>query len=576
MASASPPTPDIKPAANAINNSLASLPNKYEINIKSLLEKRTDKPLNNYEVGLYKEIFKFQSKGDWAKANVFISKIDNPILLGHILIQRYSHSDYTPTLKNYQNWQNNFRDHPQSTRVDNILGTNQSTYVTRANGTLDELRYFSNGSRYLSEKYNGGERFEVNQVKKLVLDYLSDGKATAALNFFETHRVQAYIDPIDKAQILAEIASHYLYLNHPKQAKSTALKALKASNQAPLAGWVMGLVSWINNDMRAAAKYFTMANEAPYASPWMTSATAYWAYRAYTKSKDYKKISQMRARAMQHPRTFYGLLATKAEGYGFDFNWTMPKLSIKHKDVLLKHPTGARILALTQTGQLSLAEEELFSLPIKTDPILAEAALAVAHEYNLAGYAMRFSLSNANPAGGYYDSGLFPISSWTTDPKYTNQALLNAFIRQESRFRALARNSTGATGLMQVMPSTAAYITKNDIYKTTKGQVILANPRVNVDIGALYLNYLLELKNVKNDLFSLAMAYNAGPGNLSRWKREITTNDPLLFIELIPSSETRAFVERVLTNYWIYQLQMGNDPKTLLDVVEGRWPKLKK
>ena len=73
-------------------------------------------------------------------------------------------------------------------------------------------------------------------------------------------------------------------------------------------------------------------------------------------------------------------------------------------------------------------------------------------------------------------------------------------------------------------------------------------------------------------MFSLAIAYNAGPGKLSRWKKEIAIKDPLLFIELIPSSETRAFVERVLTNYWIYQMQMGIEPTTLLKVAEGHWP----
>jgi soluble lytic murein transglycosylase-like protein len=187
---------------------------------------------------------------------------------------------------------------------------------------------------------------------------------------------------------------------------------------------------------------------------------------------------------------------------------------------------------------------------------------------------MRFSSSNANPAGGYYDSGLFPISSWTMDSKYPDQALLNAFIRQESRFRVVARNNTGATGLMQVMPSTAAYITKQEVYNTPKGQRLLSNPKTNVDIGASYLQHLLDLNSVNNNLFSLAIAYNAGPGNLARWKREIRADDPLLFIELIPSSETRAFVERVLTNYWIYQMQMDIEPTTLQAVAEGRWPTL--
>lgn len=549
-----------------------ALGSSSSVNVKALLEKRTDKPLNNYEIGIYKEIFAAQAEGNWKEADRNIAKIDNPVLLGHVLIQRYLHPKYKTEMSEYRDWQRRFRDHPQSVRVDRILGTNRSTYQSRANGTLEELRYFSRGSKYISEKYSGNQRYHVNEMRKIIHSELANGRVTNALHSFETDAVQGYIDPIDKAQILAEIAAHYLYLESPKQAKSTALKALKASEQAPLAGWVMGLSLWIEGDMAGAAKYFTIASEAPYASPWMTSAAAYWASRAFMKAKMYKEVTPALTRAVEYQRTFYGLLATKTKGYGYDFNWTMPELSAKQQDVLLKHPVGARVLALTQIGQLSLAEDELFNLPIKDNPELSEAALAAAHKYNLAGYAMRFSLSNENPAGGYYDSGLYPVSSWTKDDKYSDQALLNAFIRQESRFRALAHNNTGATGLMQVMPATAAYITEDDRYNSAAGRKLLENPRTNVDIGAAYLDHLLDLKVVKNDLFSLTMAYNAGPGKLSRWKREIATKDPLLFIELIPSSETRAFVERVATNYWIYQMQMGIEPETLLNVAEGHWP----
>ena len=563
--------PAEKPSASTITSKKSSAPHT-PINIEHYKKKRIDKPLSNAEISTYKEIFAAQSEGDWDKADFFIKKIDNPVLLGHVLIQRYFHDDYTPSVKQYQEWQNAFRDLPQSGRVDRILGTNKSTYTGRANGTLEELRYFARGSKYISEKYNGDQRYQVNELRKALHRELANGRVTYALNFFETNPVQSYIDPIDKAQILAEIAAHYLYLDSPKQAEATALKALKSSEQAPLAGWVMGLATWIGGDMATAAKYFTIASEAPYASPWMTSAAAYWASRAYMKAKMYKNVTPALAKAVEYQRTFYGLLATKTKGYGYDFNWTMPQLTAKEEDILLKNPVGARVLGLAKIGQWALAEEELFNLPIKDSPDLAEAALAVAHHYNLAGYAMRFSLSNANPAGGYYDSGLFPVSSWTKSDKFEDEALLNAFIRQESRFRIHAYNGTGATGLMQVMPSTAAYITNNDIYLTAKGLKQLYNPKTNVEIGAVYLDHLLHLKAVNHDMFSLAIAYNAGPGKLSRWKKEIAIKDPLLFIELIPSSETRAFVERVLTNYWIYQMQMGIEPTTLLKVAEGHWP----
>lgn len=571
------PIPVKKPATDqtAVTEAAATpqqKENEYALSLKHLLQKKRNGALNSYEAALYKEIFSTQSRGDWQKANDLIEKLDNPILIGHVLIQRYFHPDYPTTQDEYKDWQKHFHDHPQSKRVDRILKTSKSAYTSRANGTLEELRYFARGSKYLSEKYSASQRYQVSELRKAVTSYLSSGKVTYALSQFEASPVQEYIDPIDKAQILAEIAAHYLYLDRPRNARTTALKALKASDQAPLAGWVMGLTSWINNDMPLAAKYFRIASQAPYASPWMTSAAAYWSARAYMRAKEFRQVTPMLATAIKYQRTFYGLLATKTKGYGFDFNWTMPELSAKHKDLLLKNPVGARVLALTQIEEWALAEEELFNLPIRDNPDMAEAALAVAHEYNLAGYAMRFSLSTSNPAGGYYDSGMFPISSWTTDDKYPDQALLNAFIRQESRFRINALNPTGATGLMQVMPATAAYITNEDSYKSSQGRLLLSNPKTNVDIGAAYLDHLLHLDVVNHDLFKLAIAYNAGPGKLRRWKKELPTKDPLLFIELIPSSETRAFVERVMTNYWIYQLQMGIEPKTLLDVAEGRWP----
>ena len=78
---------------------------------------------------------------------------------------------------------------------------------------------------------------------------------------------------------------------------------------------------------------------------------------------------------------------------------------------------------------------------------------------------------------------------------------------------------------------------------------------------------------VGNNLFKLCVAYNAGPGKLARWEQEANyPDDPLLFIESIPSAETRIFVERVLTNYWIYRLKYKQDLNSLDRVAEGTWP----
>jgi soluble lytic murein transglycosylase-like protein len=84
---------------------------------------------------------------------------------------------------------------------------------------------------------------------------------------------------------------------------------------------------------------------------------------------------------------------------------------------------------------------------------------------------------------------------------------------------------------------------------------------------------LLRDKAVKGDLFKMLAAWNGGPGNLNKWIRNVKYGgDPLLFIESIPSKETRIFIERVLANYWIYESRFGNDSSSLDFVARGKWP----
>jgi soluble lytic murein transglycosylase len=528
-------------------------------------------PLGHQDQELYKLVFDLQQNGDWDTADKIIEKIDNPILMGHVLAQRYLSPEYPPSFEDIKSWSRLYNDHPQS----RFINAKQSTYKSQVNGTMVELRYFSNGSKYISNTYNKSQRYELRLVNQKIRDYLDRGAVTAALSYFNKHRSQSYIDDIDKAQILSKIAAHYMYLKKLDKARTTALKALRVSDQAPLAGWVAGLTAWMEGDFVAATQYFTTASNAQYASPWTVSAASYWGARAATRAGLNREVVPLLGKAIENQRTFYGLIAMKAmeRAIGdmpFDFNWDMPTWTVDQADILYRYPAGARALALVHVGRISSAETELYNLPVKNNEELATAAIAFANHYNLAGYAMRFSSILTKDGGAFYDGGLFPISSWTKELE--DKALINAFIRQESRFQPTAYNKTGARGLMQIMPETAAFITNNSEFKTNEGQRLLNYPKVNIGIGSQYLKHLKSLNVVKNDLFSMAIAYNAGPGKLGRWKKELNSDDPLLFIELIPSSETRAFVERVVTNYWVYQIQMGLEPKTLLNVAQGQWP----
>jgi soluble lytic murein transglycosylase len=111
-------------------------------------------------------------------------------------------------------------------------------------------------------------------------------------------------------------------------------------------------------------------------------------------------------------------------------------------------------------------------------------------------------------------------------------ALLAAVIYQESKFRAHARSSSGAIGLMQLLPSTAEGIAVHT--GGTKFRVSdLDDPEINVRYGSWYLRHLLD--KYGDERTALA-AYNAGQENVDRWRAEGKG---------IEFAETRAYVKRV-------------------------------
>jgi len=111
-------------------------------------------------------------------------------------------------------------------------------------------------------------------------------------------------------------------------------------------------------------------------------------------------------------------------------------------------------------------------------------------------------------------------------------ALLAAVIYQESKFNADAESRSGALGLMQLTPSTAQGIairTGGARFRTAD----LLNPEINIRYGAWYLANLFQ--KYRDERLVLA-AYNAGQGNVDRWRAE---GRPIAF------AETRAYVSRV-------------------------------
>lgn len=172
---------------------------------------------------------------------------------------------------------------------------------------------------------------------------------------------------------------------------------------------------------------------------------------------------------------------------------------------------------------------------------------------------------------------LFPIPNWKMEQETNvDPSLIYAMVRQESQFNPAAKSARGARGLMQLMPRTAAFIGRNKSLRRGIGKKQLFDPGKNVTLGKRYIQHLLSLRDIHGDLFKMLAAYNGGPGKLRKWSKKINyQNDPLFFIESIPSRETRDFVENVLLNLWMYRLKRNEPTPSLDQVASGYWPRYK-
>ncbi len=155
--------------------------------------------------------------------------------------------------------------------------------------------------------------------------------------------------------------------------------------------------------------------------------------------------------------------------------------------------------------------------------------------------------------GTYYADLLIPAAQEND----FHPLFLFALTRQESLFEGFVRSAAGARGLMQIVPSTGAYIaellgwppdyTADDLYR----------PLVNVRFGAAYLARQREAFD--GDLYAALAAYNAGPGNASVW-HDLSGGDPDLFVELIRYPETRDYVRGIYEMYAIYYRLYDRSP----------------
>jgi soluble lytic murein transglycosylase-like protein len=485
-------------------------------------------PLKPDDVARYKRIFDLQKDGHWHAADALIAKLHNRILMGHVLAQRYLHpTKYRSHYKELAGWLKAYADLPEARRV-------------------YELALRRKPARAKPPQAPIAPRLTLPDESDLVDNGTSPDDEVIGTT-------------IEAAQLRATPAGHR--------------SAHSRTHRSAVALWSTGLADYRRGRFLDAAGRFEAMAAAPRLSDWDQAAAAFWAARSNLVARRPERVNRWLNVAAEHPRTFYGLIARRMLGLDSGLTWDHPRLDRGELSAIIRGNAARRAMALVQVGQTARAASELRQIAATDDPDVRLVLIALADELHLPSLALSASKSLAAAGGQVLDRGLYPLPSWAPKGGFTvDRALLYAFMRQESAFNVTATSPAGARGLMQLMPATAAFMASANRHRTPRGA--LYDPAINMELGQRYLRYLIDHDQVQGDLFLLAAAYNGGPGNLAKWQKRMGSiaNDPLLFLESIPTRETRLFTEHVLANLWIYRERLGQSDPSLDAIAAGDRP----
>ncbi|MEM8936720.1 MAG: transglycosylase SLT domain-containing protein [Pseudomonadota bacterium] len=531
--------------------------------------------LSKADAALYREAFALQEKGSWKAADAKIAGIENEILFGYLQYQRYMHpTKYRSKFSELKTWLAYYADHPEADKIYRLARKR------RPSGGASPLRPIKRQWRASAEQelhpdiaadYKKTSRPRLNQIEGRVRYLAGRNQAMTASREIERHLKRRVITQRQFDRMRSWIAASLYFQGYVDTARPIAESVAKRSGEtAVLSYWIGGLIAFRDGDIERAHQHFSRMVENPYQDDDLRSGAGFWSARTALAAGQPDDLTKGLEIAAQYPFTFYGQLALAQLGRDYDYNWSAPALEKDQLDALVTvEPRVARAIALWQVGHTQEASTELRWASGAIPEDLDRDLLAVATALDLPAAQIDVALTGDSKA---LASGLYPIPDYAPrDGFKVDRALIFALMRQESKFKTDATSRVGARGLMQLMPATASYVAGDRSLRYKRGRDRLYDPAFNLSLGQRYVQKLIDTA-ADGDLFHLAAAYNGGPGNLRRWKRDVAIDDPLLFIESIPSSESREFVEKVLTNFWIYRDRLGQSAPSRDKVAAGELP----
>lgn len=322
-----------------------------------------------------------------------------------------------------------------------------------------------------------------------------------------------------------------------------------------LAGWI---ALRFLQEPRTALAHFERLYEGV-GSPISLARGAYWAGEAERAGGDTKKAEAWYRLAALHDTTFYGQLAAHRLG-GAPAVVEAPAVepTEAQRSAFAARELSRAVVLLSEIG----ADEPLPWLfaGLRANAVdavdwrlVAELARSTGHHEQVvrtAKLALRDDI--------YLPDLLYPEPPGKVGQDLEG-ALVAGLMRQESEFNSRAVSPAGARGLMQLMPGTAREVA-GKLGLPYEQERLTGDPDYNMRLGRSYLSRMVARSG---GYVPMAVAsYNAGPGNVDKWLRLVGdprdgSMDPVDWIESLPFSETRNYVQRVIEGAVVYARRMG-------------------
>ena len=558
--------------------------------LKSKGEYKLSKDISTTDtIKYFENTFPSSGKGSLMLANSLsiIGEIDaaKKIALVAWLSQTFSDEDFTEMINRY----GPILQKSNSIRLDNMLwlrsktSVNQMLYlVSKTEQTMAEVRLalqngVENPSIYIS-------RLSKKQIEDpgLVFDRLNYRRQRGLYDSVEkllVSRSTAYQQigkPLDWARVRQIYARRALRYGRIKSAYTMASshflnfensfsdpnKFLKAYVDLE---WLSGFIAFeFLGKPKLAKKHFEESLKKSKGSSSISKGN-YWLGRVYEKLGDQKKAIEVYKLAVTYQETFYGQLSAERINYEPDKISEYVRIKKRCEPNLFDNNEifGTGILLLN--SERSVLAARFFKHLGETLTMKKKWCLAmILDELGLKLASIRIAKTSIDRDKAFYKFA-FPIFQ-SANPEYRyNTSLLLSIVRQESEFYSTAVSSTGALGLMQVMPRTAKELVKKLGLKYDRKRM-LRDQDYNIKIGAYYITKLLD--RFDGSMILATAAYNAGPTRVNSWINQFGDPrkkgvDPLVWIEMIPFMETKNYVIKVLASEKTYSAILSDSDLSL-------------